>query len=220
MDTLTNIPLSPGDAMQIAHVPEGSVPIRIGSTGGQPFLLTRGPKTSTVVDVRVFELSEDDDPAEFHSTWYFGSWTTSKGLVRHMYVEPPQAGGIPTYNRMHRDGSWVVDRQYSLDALVVREGVMYRCVRLHTSSVSTQPATGADWEDFWEIFALIREESYEHTQSTPSAVWTVNHNLGARRSVQVLSATGVVQHTSVRHVTSDQVEVTFKNPQTGVVVVS
>lgn len=57
---------------------------------------------------------------------------------------------------------------------------------------------------------------YEHTQATPSASWTVNHNMGRRpAAVSVLSPGGVEVEAAVTHTTLNQLVVAFSSPQTG-----
>lgn len=54
-----------------------------------------------------------------------------------------------------------------------------------------------------------------HAQSSPSAEWTVNHNLGFRPSATVLSPGGVEVVAGVVHVSANQLRVTFATPQSG-----
>lgn len=57
--------------------------------------------------------------------------------------------------------------------------------------------------------------NYEHTQSTPSAEWTINHNLGVRPNVQVFSSGGSQVMAEVLHVTINQLKIFFNNPCAG-----
>lgn len=58
--------------------------------------------------------------------------------------------------------------------------------------------------------------TYQHTQSSASALWTVNHNLGRWPSaVTVLSAGGVEVAAQVNHVSINQLTVTFAAPFAG-----
>jgi hypothetical protein len=57
--------------------------------------------------------------------------------------------------------------------------------------------------------------SYEHVQAVTSDVWTVNHNLGLRPAVTVLSPGGIEVEASVAHVSVNQTVITFVTPQTG-----
>jgi hypothetical protein len=54
-----------------------------------------------------------------------------------------------------------------------------------------------------------------HTQSSASSIWTVNHNLGLRPQVEVLSPGGVQVEAAVQHITDNQTVITFNTPQTG-----
>jgi hypothetical protein len=56
---------------------------------------------------------------------------------------------------------------------------------------------------------------YTHTQSSPSATWTINHNLGIKPSVEVFSVGGLEVDASVLHVSNNQVAVSFATPFAG-----
>lgn len=58
---------------------------------------------------------------------------------------------------------------------------------------------------------------YVHTQSSPSTTWVVNHNLGYRPVIEVLSPGGIVVGADVIHVSVNQAQINFNNPQTGTV---
>jgi len=58
---------------------------------------------------------------------------------------------------------------------------------------------------------------YEHVQPTPASTWVVNHNLGYRPVIEVLSPGGVVVGADVVHVSVNQTQINFNNPQTGTV---
>ncbi len=58
-------------------------------------------------------------------------------------------------------------------------------------------------------------ESYDHVQSSPSAEWVVNHNLGLRPAVSVLSPGGVEVSAHVIHQSTNQLRIYFAQPQTG-----
>lgn len=64
------------------------------------------------------------------------------------------------------------------------------------------------------------EVAYTHTQASASALWTVNHNLGYRPSVNVLSVGGRLMVADVLHVSSNQVTVSFDQPTAGLAVCS
>lgn len=57
---------------------------------------------------------------------------------------------------------------------------------------------------------------YVHTQVAPSAVWTINHNLGRYVIVTLLSVGSVEIEGSVTHPSMNQVQVTFAIPVAGV----
>jgi hypothetical protein len=58
---------------------------------------------------------------------------------------------------------------------------------------------------------------YVHTQSSPSDLWTVNHNLGYRPVIEVLSDGGLVVEASVAHISVNQAQISFNTVQTGTV---
>ena len=66
----------------------------------------------------------------------------------------------------------------------------------------------------------VRGGQFEFTQSVASAVWTVNHNLGFRPNVSVLSPGGVEVWAEVIHANVNQVFIYFDQAQTGLVLCS
>lgn len=56
---------------------------------------------------------------------------------------------------------------------------------------------------------------YRHIQSTPSATWTINHELGFRPSVQVIDADGDDIDASIEHLDADTSVVSFITPIAG-----
>lgn len=61
---------------------------------------------------------------------------------------------------------------------------------------------------------------YQHDQSVPSSIWTVNHNLGLRPQVSVLSSGGVSLLTEIVHTSLNQLLVYFDSPNIGQVICS
>lgn len=57
--------------------------------------------------------------------------------------------------------------------------------------------------------------TYTHTQSTPSAVWTVAHNLSRRPSVAVTDHLGNLLAADVLYVDADIVQITHGAPYIG-----
>jgi hypothetical protein len=57
--------------------------------------------------------------------------------------------------------------------------------------------------------------SHEHVQAVASDVWTVNHNLGLRPAVTVLSPGGIEVEASVAHISVNQTVISFVTPQAG-----
>lgn len=56
---------------------------------------------------------------------------------------------------------------------------------------------------------------YEHTQAMAAAVWAVNHNLGRRPNVAVLSLGGAEMLAEVLHPSTNQARVYFDAPAAG-----
>lgn len=61
---------------------------------------------------------------------------------------------------------------------------------------------------------------YTHTQTVAATTWTVNHNLGRRPAISVLSPGGVEVLAEVLHASLNQVLVYFDQPYTGLVICS
>jgi hypothetical protein len=59
------------------------------------------------------------------------------------------------------------------------------------------------------------EVQYTHTQAVASATWTVNHNLGYRPAVSVLSVGGALMLAEVIHISANQAQVFFDSPTAG-----
>lgn len=58
--------------------------------------------------------------------------------------------------------------------------------------------------------------AYEHQQPTPSATWTINHNLGYRPSIVLLSVGGKTMVGDVIHTNVNQAIATFDQPTAGI----
>lgn len=56
---------------------------------------------------------------------------------------------------------------------------------------------------------------YEHTQSSPSAEWIVNHNYGYNPTVAILNSAGQEIEATVIHMSLNQTRVFFNQPITG-----
>lgn len=61
---------------------------------------------------------------------------------------------------------------------------------------------------------------FEHVQSSPSATWTINHNLGRRVHVSIFDDSGNLVLSDVEHGTVNQATVTWSSPTTGSAVIS
>lgn len=53
------------------------------------------------------------------------------------------------------------------------------------------------------------DKNYVHTQSDPSAEWTVSHNLGKRPAVVVVDSAEDVVYGEIRHIDDNTVRLTF-----------
>lgn len=59
------------------------------------------------------------------------------------------------------------------------------------------------------------QPAYIHTQASASAEWVVNHNLGVRPLIVVLSPGGVEVEAHPIHMSTNQVRIHFAAPATG-----
>lgn len=57
--------------------------------------------------------------------------------------------------------------------------------------------------------------TYEHNQASPSALWTINHNLGFRPSITLLTTGGVEFEAEIGHVSENQAVATLTQPLAG-----
>lgn len=59
------------------------------------------------------------------------------------------------------------------------------------------------------------DKNYVHTQASPSATWTVDHNLSKRASVSVVDSAGTVIICDVSYTSDNQVVLTFDASTSG-----
>lgn len=57
---------------------------------------------------------------------------------------------------------------------------------------------------------------YTHTQATPAAVWTINHNLGGKPTAVVLDSANTQCEGTFSYPSNDQMIITFTSAFTGV----
>lgn len=57
--------------------------------------------------------------------------------------------------------------------------------------------------------------AYTHSQGLPSTVWTINHNLGRRPSVNVEDSAGSIMEGAVDHIDDNNLVITFNNGFSG-----
>ena len=55
-------------------------------------------------------------------------------------------------------GDWVDATDYVKNDVVYSDGSSYVCILAHTSASTNEPATGADWEDYWQRFSAKGED--------------------------------------------------------------
>lgn len=63
--------------------------------------------------------------------------------------------------------------------------------------------------------ALCTGASYVHTQGSPATTWTINHNLGFRPAVAVLSVGSMEVEAEVTHTSVNQVVIGFVTATAG-----
>lgn len=57
--------------------------------------------------------------------------------------------------------------------------------------------------------------TYEHTQSAASAIWTINHNLGSRPLIMLYSIGWVEVEAEIVHLDANTAQALFVSPVTG-----
>lgn len=65
------------------------------------------------------------------------------------------------------------------------------------------------------IAKTIGDKNYVHSQDSPSASWTVTHNLNKRASVSVVDSAGTVIICDVDYVSDNQVVLNFDSSTSG-----
>lgn len=69
-------------------------------------------------------------------------------------------------------------------------------------------------------FLSAGQISYQHTQSVAATTWTINHNLGFRPAVTILSVGGKEMIAELLHTSVNQVQVFFDTAVAGIAVCS
>lgn len=59
------------------------------------------------------------------------------------------------------------------------------------------------------------DKNYVHTQGSPSAVWTVTHNLGKRPAVSIVDSAGTQWFAQVEYLSDNQCRLTFSGAFSG-----
>lgn len=76
------------------------------------------------------------------------------------------------------------------------------------------PKTSSGWPAS-PFFIPGQTLRHVHTQSTPSATWTITHTLGGKPSVMVVDSASTVVIGEVSYISNSQVEVSFTTPFSG-----
>ncbi|MEZ5236822.1 MAG: hypothetical protein R2749_29635 [Acidimicrobiales bacterium] len=84
-----------------------------------------------------------------------------------------------------------------------------------SSSVAVEVTTGASVVVQVAAAFSDSDASYEHSQASPSATWTINHNLGFRPNVGTFSAGGVEVDSVITHISVNQTRADFNTPRAG-----
>jgi hypothetical protein len=93
--------------------------------------------------------------------------------------------------RLDPQGAWFTATAYDRLQTVDNDGSSYVCMVAHTAGASTEPGTGADWRDVWQVLAEKGEAGDEGpagpagpagpdpTGATAGHVWTADGDDGA-----------------------------------------
>jgi hypothetical protein len=93
--------------------------------------------------------------------------------------------------RLDPQGAWADETEYARLQTVDNDGSSYVCMVAHTAGASTEPGTGADWRDVWQVLAEKGEAGDEGpagpagpagpdpTGATAGHVWTADGDDGA-----------------------------------------
>lgn len=93
----------------------------------------------------------------------------------------------------------------------------YNIGSLSGTAWGTITGTISNQTDLWIILQdLYKRDHYIHTQSTPSATWTVTHNMGKNPSVSIVDSSGDEVEGEVTYVSTNQLIITFSAPFSGV----
>lgn len=66
-------------------------------------------------------------------------------------VQPPDGFSHPGYLASTPLFDWLVDQAYVVEDRVVQGGYVWECILGHTSSPTSEPGVGVDFETYWEI---------------------------------------------------------------------
>ena len=94
------------------------------------------------------------------------------------------------------------------------------CIAVHVSTPGIQGIQGPSGDKGDKGDPGDGASTFEHIQAAADSTWTVNHNLGFRPSVTVLSTGGLEMLAEVLHTSLNQALVYFDTPMAGVAVCS
>jgi len=104
----------------------------------------------------------------------------------------------------------------SLVALSDLQGPAGREVELQSTPTHLQWRYVGDpaWTNLLDLATITREAewTYVHTQSTPSAVWSISHSLNGYPNVTVVDSANTVVEGDVTYLSTDAVTVEFSSP--------
>ena len=103
-----------------------------------------------------------------------------------------------------------------MTAIVVRPGVTKVVVVEDITKVSISPIVGARGSTGLPgPPGPSGATGFNYTQSAPSMLWTINHNLGYKPAVDLSTVGGVAMMAEVIHVSNNQAQVGFTTPPSG-----
>lgn len=105
-------------------------------------------------------------------------------------------------------GAYSSSASYVTGDLVKEGGIIYVC----KAPCQGVPVSNAG---YWDVFLSVSETgdlSYHFQQATPSAVWTIVHNMGKYPSVMVVDSAGTVVEGAVEYLDANSLKVYFSAP--------
>ena len=79
----------------------------------------------------------------------------------------------------------------------------------------TDPLDGLDKWGSEPFFQFTASRRFIHTQSTPSNIWIINHDLGGQPSVTIVDSAKTMVIGEVSYINGEEIEVRFSSPFSG-----